>query len=93
MVAAAVLVLRHTDADRRRPFRTPAVWIVSPLAILGCAVLYFSLPLKAILVLPIWGAIGLVVYFSYSRSRSHLGRGGVEVHEGEPGEPPMPGTA
>jgi APA family basic amino acid/polyamine antiporter len=93
MVAGAVLVLRHTDADRQRPFRTPAVWIISPLAILGCAVLYFSLPLTAILVLPIWGAIGLVVYFGYSRSRSHLGRGEVEVHEGEPGEPPMPGTA
>jgi APA family basic amino acid/polyamine antiporter len=92
MVALAVLVLRFTDADRRRPFRTPAVWIIAPAAIIGCAVLYFSLPLTAILVLPVWGAIGLLVYFGYSRSRSHLGLGHVEVHEGEPGVPPMPGT-
>lgn len=92
MVALAVLVLRFTDANRHRPFRTPAVWIISPAAILGCAVLYFSLPLTAILVLPVWGAIGLLVYFGYSRSRSHLGRGDVEVHEGEPGVPHMPGT-
>jgi APA family basic amino acid/polyamine antiporter len=43
-------------------------------------------------VLPFWGVIGLLVYFGYSRSRSHLGRGLVEVHEGEPGVPHVPGT-
>jgi APA family basic amino acid/polyamine antiporter len=93
MVALSILVLRRTDPHRHRPFRTPAVWLVAPLAIIGCIVLYFSLPWLAILVLPVWGAIGLLLYFGYSRSRSHLGRGHVEVHEGEPGEPPMPGTA
>ena len=55
MVAIAVMVLRKTDPDRKRPFRTPGVWIVAPLAIIGCLVLYFSLPLTAILVLPVWG--------------------------------------
>jgi APA family basic amino acid/polyamine antiporter len=93
MVAVAILVLRRAEPDRHRPFRTPAAWIVAPLAIIGCITLYFSLPLTAILVLPVWGAIGLLVYFAYGRGRSHLGRGLVEVHEGEPGEPPMPGTA
>jgi APA family basic amino acid/polyamine antiporter len=92
MVAISVMVLRFTDASRRRPFRTPAVWLIGPLAVIGCVTLYGSLPLTAILVLPGWGAIGLLVYFGYSRSRSHLGRGSVEVHEGEPGEPPVPGT-
>ena len=75
MVAVSVMVLRKTDPTRRRPFRTPAVYIIAPLAIIGCLGLYFSLPLTAILVLPGWGAIGLVVYFLYSRSRSHVGRG------------------
>ena len=75
MVALSVMVLRKADPDRRRPFRTPAVWIVAPLAMAGCAYLYFSLPLVAILVLPGWGAIGLLIYFSYSRHRSHVGRG------------------
>jgi APA family basic amino acid/polyamine antiporter len=79
MVAIAVMVLRKTDPNRRRPFRTPAVWLVAPLAIIGCVVLYFSLPLTAILVLPVWGAIGLLVYFLYSRSRSHVGRGIIET--------------
>jgi APA family basic amino acid/polyamine antiporter len=75
MVAIAVMVLRKSAPDRKRPFRTPAVWIVAPLAIVGCIGLYLSLPLTAILVLPIWGLIGLVIYFGYSRSRSHVGRG------------------
>jgi len=79
MVAISVMVLRKTDPTRVRPFRTPAVWIVAPLAIIGCLGLYISLPLTAILVLPGWGAIGLLIYFFYSRSRSHVGRGIIDV--------------
>ncbi len=78
MVAIAVMVLRRTDPGRRRPFRMPGVWIIAPLAIIGCAWLYFFLPLTAILVLPVWGAVGLLVYFLYSRKRSHVGRGLIE---------------
>jgi APA family basic amino acid/polyamine antiporter len=94
MVAVSVLVLRKTDAGRRRPFRTPVVWLVAPLAIVGCVGLYLYLPLVAILVLPGWGIIGLIVYFSYSRGRSHVGRGLTEVHEPEIYDikPPVPGT-
>ncbi|MET4898173.1 amino acid permease [Sphingomonadaceae bacterium jetA1] len=81
MVALSVMVLRRTDPGRKRPFRTPAVWLVGPAAMIGCAYLYFSLPLIAILVLPGWGAIGLLIYFFYSRKRSHVGRGIVDVVE------------
>ncbi|HVW72034.1 MAG TPA: amino acid permease [Rhizomicrobium sp.] len=90
MVAISVMVLRRTDPGRRRPFRTPGLWIIAPLAIIGCVVLYFSLPLTAILVLPVWGAIGLVVYFLYSRSRSHVGHGMI-ADKGED-EPPIYGV-
>ncbi|MBS0472445.1 MAG: amino acid permease [Proteobacteria bacterium] len=75
MVAISVMVLRRRDPDRKRPFRTPAVFVVAPLAIIGCVILYAKLPPLAIAVLPGWGLIGLVVYFAYSRSRSHVGRG------------------
>jgi APA family basic amino acid/polyamine antiporter len=94
MVALSVLVLRRTDSGRHRPFRTPVVWLVAPLAIAGCLGLYLYLPLVAILVLPGWGLVGLLVYFAYSRSRSHVGRGLIEVHEPEiyDIEPPIPGT-
>src|SRR6202000_598105 len=55
MVAVAGMGLRKTDPSRHRPFRTPLVWVVAPLSIIGCIALYFSLPLTAILVLPVWG--------------------------------------
>lgn len=79
MVALSVMVLRKTDPTRKRPFRTPAVFVVAPAAMIGCAYLYFSLPLVAILVLPGWGAVGLAIYFLYSRKRSHVGRGIFDV--------------
>lgn len=81
MVAIAVMILRKTAADAPRAFRTPALWLVGPLTVAGTVFLFFNLPLDAMLVLPLWGLLGLVIYFAYSRSRSHLGRGIVEVHE------------
>jgi len=74
-VAVAVLVLRRTDPTRKRSFRTPMVWFISPLAVVGSFYLYFSLPMFTMVFFPVWGAIGLVVYFTYSRSRSHVGLG------------------
>ena len=75
MVAVSVMVLRRTDPTRKRPFRTPMIWVVAPLAILGCVGLYLYLPFVAQMVLFGWGAIGLAIYFGYSRSRSYVGRG------------------
>ena len=37
-----------------------------------------------------WAIFGLIVYFGYSRSRSHVGRGIVDVHEDDEGIPPQP---
>jgi len=79
MVALSVMILRKKDPGRRRPFRTPAVYVVGTLAIVGCVGLYLFLPTLAKLVLIVWGAIGLLLYFGYSRSRSHVGRGVTEV--------------
>ena len=44
------------------------------------------------LFLPGWGLLGLLIYFAYGRSHSHLGRGIVEVHEGDMEAPAPPGT-
>jgi len=88
MVAVAVLVMRRTAPERHRPFKTPAVMIVAPLAIAGCLALYLLLPFDAKMVLPIWGGIGLIFYFLYGYHRSHVGRGLVEVHEEDPDLPP-----
>ncbi len=88
MVSIAVLVLRVKDPARHRPFRTPAVWIVAPLSIVGCASLYFNLPVEAMLVLPVWGGLGLLIYFFYGYRKSHVGRGQIEVHEKDRDAPP-----
>ncbi|TXI09551.1 MAG: amino acid permease, partial [Novosphingobium sp.] len=90
MVAIAVLVLRRTEPNRHRPFRTPLIWLTAPLAIVGTFALYLLLPFDAKMVLPVWGALGLLIYFGYSRSRSHVGRGLVEVHEEDADAPPQP---
>ena len=92
MVAVALLVLRSRDPGRKRHFRVPAAWIVAPATILGCVFLFFNLPYQAMVFLPGWGLLGLIVYFLYSRKNSHLGRGLDEVHEGEMPAPPTPGT-
>ena len=90
MVAVAVLILRRTQPNRHRPFRTPLVWVVAPVAMIGTLILYFSLPLQAMLVLPVWGAIGLVVYFAYGFRHSNVARGVIETHELDADAPPDP---
>ena len=79
MVAVALLVLRRRDPSRKRAFRVPAAWLIAPLTIAGCVFLFLNLPYEAMLFLPGWGLLGIVIYFAYSRSRSHLGCGIVEV--------------
>jgi len=90
MVAIAVLVLRRTDPGRKRPFRTPAVIVVAPLAAIGCVYLFFSLSTETKLMFVAWAVIGLVVYFLYGYRKSHVGRGITEVPELSPDAPPGP---
>jgi APA family basic amino acid/polyamine antiporter len=75
VVALSVMILRVKDKHRTRPFRTPAVWLVAPLAVVGCIALFAFLPPHAKLVFPIWGAIGLVCYFLYGYRNSHVALG------------------
>lgn len=37
--------------------------------------------------LPVWGGVGLIIYFLYSRNHSHVGKGHVEVHEDDADAP------
>src|SRR5207342_3917483 len=76
MVALGVVLLRRSDPDRPRPFRTPFVWFVGPAAMAGCVLLFFSLGWNpTIKFFCIWATLGLIVYFAFSRRSSHLGRG------------------
>jgi APA family basic amino acid/polyamine antiporter len=76
IVCAGVLVLRYTDPDRARPFRTPFVPVVPVLGILACFYLMYGLPVDTWARLVIWMLLGLVIYFAYGRrhSKVQLGR-------------------
>ncbi|WP_213768938.1 amino acid permease [Caballeronia sp. dw_19] len=75
MVSIAVLILRRTHPDLPRAFRCPGVPVVPVLAVASC--LFLMLNLKAVtwIAFVVWLAIGLAIYFGYSRSHSKLGRG------------------
>lgn len=76
MVAVGVMILRRTEPGRVRPFRTPLIWIVGPLAMAGCVLLFFSLGWNpTIKFFCAWAVVGLIVYFAYARRRSHLAPG------------------
>ena len=67
IVSISVAILRKTKPDLTRPFRCPAVSIVVPLAVLFCGYLITNLPKQTFIFFGVWYAIGMVVYFSYSR--------------------------
>jgi APA family basic amino acid/polyamine antiporter len=72
MVCAAVIILRRTNPDQPRPFRTPLVPLVPALGILANGYLMYSLGWENWARLFIWLAIGLVVYFCYSVKHSKV---------------------
>jgi APA family basic amino acid/polyamine antiporter len=72
LVSIGVLVLRHTEPDRPRPFRVPFAWAVCTLSAAGCVYIMFGLPRSAWERFAIWLVIGLVVYFSYGYRKSRL---------------------
>jgi APA family basic amino acid/polyamine antiporter len=72
LVSVGVLVLRHTEPDRARPFRVPLVWPVCVLSAAACVFIMYGLPGSAWRRFGIWLAIGLVIYFLYGFRHSRL---------------------
>jgi APA family basic amino acid/polyamine antiporter len=75
MVAVGVMILRKTQPNRPRPFRTPMVWIVCPLAIAGTLLLFFNLSTYTLSMFLGWSVIGIIFYYAYGYRRSHLANG------------------
>jgi basic amino acid/polyamine antiporter, APA family len=75
MVSLGVLILRVKQPNRPRSFRTPMAWVVCPLAMFGCLLLFFNLSLKTIVIFFAWAAVGLVIYYLYGYRKSHLANG------------------
>jgi APA family basic amino acid/polyamine antiporter len=74
VVCAAVLIMRRTHPDLPRPFRAPLGMATPVLGIITCLILMFSLAPENWWRLFIWLAIGLFVYFGYSRKHTVMAR-------------------
>jgi APA family basic amino acid/polyamine antiporter len=75
LVCIGVLVLRHTDPERPRPFRVPFVWPVCIGGALSCVYVMYGLPHVAWIRFGGWLVIGLALYFSYGYKNSTLRSG------------------
>ena len=73
LVCGAVLVLRRTRPELRRPFRTPFVPAVPILGMLACLALIGYLPTITKVGFVVWAAVGLVLYAVYGFRHSKLG--------------------
>lgn len=67
IASVAVIILRKTQPDRRRGFRVPLVPWLPLISVFSCLALMLSLPLETWLLFFAWLAIGLLIYFFYSR--------------------------
>jgi basic amino acid/polyamine antiporter, APA family len=72
IVCIAIMVLRKTNPNQPRPFRTPWMPVVPILGILFNGYMMYKLGWINWARLIIWLAIGLVIYFSYGRNNSRV---------------------
>jgi basic amino acid/polyamine antiporter, APA family len=76
LVNIGVIVLRRTMPDMERGFRTPLVPVVPLIGAALCIWLMTKLQAATWWRFGIWLAIGLVIYFAYSRRHSRVRGGG-----------------
>ena len=74
IVCTGVLILRRTEPDVERPFRTPGMPWVPIVGTLICFYLMAGLPVLTWVRLFVWLAIGLTIYFTYGRFRASAAR-------------------
>ena len=73
IVCAGILVLRYTQPELQRPFRTPLVPFVPVMGILSCGGLMLGLGWETWIRLFVWMALGLVLYGFYGVRNSRAG--------------------
>lgn len=75
LVSIGVLVMRRSNPDQVRPFKTPLVPFVPILGALVCLGMILALDQFTLLAALAWMAVGLVIYFLYSQNHSKLQKG------------------
>ena len=76
IVCISVMVLRKTHPELKRPFKVPLVWLIPSLGAFFCIIQMVSLPKATWMRLILWMLIGIVIYFAYSKRKSHLAKKG-----------------
>jgi APA family basic amino acid/polyamine antiporter len=79
LVCLGIFILRRTDPNIVRPFKTPWYMVVCPLGAIICLCMIASEGWENWARLIVWLLIGFVVYFGYSIKRSHVRHGKVEA--------------
>lgn len=75
LVCIGVMVLRHRDPTRHRPFKVPfGPYLLPGLGALSCAFLIYFLPEGSYWRFVGWLMLGLAVYLSYGYTRSGVGQ-------------------
>lgn len=92
LVCFAVIILRKTEPNLKREFKTPLVPLVPILGIIVCLLMILGLGWLNWLRLIGWLAIGFVIYFGYSKRHSKLQNGGDIVFPQDPVDPLNPRT-
>ena len=86
LVCIGVMILRKSDPNTPRPFRTPWVPFVPILGAIVCLLMMLGLGEFNWLRLIIWMAVGFGVYFTYGVKHSLIRKGVVNL----PTDPPAP---
>lgn len=72
MVCVAVMILRYKKPELERPYRTPAVYLVGTLGVAFNIFLMCFVRKDTWIAFIIWGTLGILVYFLYSKRNSNL---------------------
>ncbi|KID28381.1 amino acid permease [Prauserella rugosa] len=88
LVSAGVIVLRKKRPDLPRGFRVPWVPVLPIVAIIVCLWLMLNLTVLTWLRFLVWMALGVLIYFAYSKRHSVLGRSQASGPESGPESEP-----
>ncbi len=72
LVCIAIIIMRKSQPNLPRPFKTPLVPLVPILGVISNFALMYGLDSLTWTAFLIWMAIGLVIYFTYSKNHSRV---------------------
>jgi APA family basic amino acid/polyamine antiporter len=72
LVCIGIIIMRKTEPNLKREFKTPFVPVVPILGVIICSAMIYGLGWPNWIRLGIWMLIGIVVYFGYSYKHSKI---------------------